>query len=666
MSSTLEQIYLPKNIKVRVDIKPSQLNSDLYNTIEKNVQKKLSGKCIPQVGYIKPGSVKVANTSTGKYHGTHFTGNMSFHVSVNVLATMPVVGQMIDALVISRTEECIMASNALLPYKLYVPKLPDDPNIQKIDKVTKDSFIRVEVVDSMLRAPDTEVKRSEYWVLCKLVDINMDDIRRLDIPHVGSLGNFIVSTKPYSSIMEDRSILTRDTYQYLGDTMNLIQEINQEYISMIMDSDEKAVRKDPVINSFIQKTVNYALCYVNKINGDGSVTCQCIISDLSSKKRGETVTFVPPEIIFSEKELVLLRGIQTDGNPNKVQVIKFWSNHVRYVVNPYELVKPSYLYMTQLNKFSIDISGQKKVMNRAYYKFKELAHHLIKDERPMTIACLAESPGGFIQAIAYISQGHNIGAISIPPDTNHGTWDKLRDKLGRTVDITNEKFSEGPHKMTKLNLFGDNADGDIMDEETRKKFYKIYEDVKADLVTADGGFYRDKTLDTEEMDFFKLLMAESLMALNVQAIGGHFVMKIYDMATYATIGLISILSACYENVYIVKPKTSRGASSEKYIICKSYRGHTELDEIKKSMIEVLQTPVTQESFIAKILLIEDQSIVEAIKQYNSIYMKNQGDFIRNGREYSSLYMSRKKGGLDTLKAYVEAQKANLAEFMSTH
>lgn len=48
----------------------------------------------------------------------------------------------------------------------------------------------------------------------------------------------------------------------------------------------------------------------------------------------------------------------------------------------------------------------------------------------------------------------------------------------------------------------------------------------------------------------------------------HFVTKLFDVYTPFSVGLIFLLYKCFEEISIVKPVTSRGANSERYLVCK--------------------------------------------------------------------------------------------------
>ena len=91
------------------------------------------------------------------------------------------------------------------------------------------------------------------------------------------------------------------------------------------------------------------------------------------------------------------------------------------------------------------------------------------------------------------------------------------------------------------------------------------------IVTADGGF--DYTSDFEqELSSYKLFYSDIMIALNIQAKEGTFICKLFDLFYYSTLQLIYILYLSYENISFIKPSTSRQSNSEKYIICKGFRG----------------------------------------------------------------------------------------------
>jgi len=91
-----------------------------------------------------------------------------------------------------------------------------------------------------------------------------------------------------------------------------------------------------------------------------------------------------------------------------------------------------------------------------------------------------------------------------------------------------------------------------------------------DLITGDGGFDFSADFNNQEMNITKLLFAQMCYALCLQKHNGSFILKIFDCFMEHTVDILYILSAFYETVYITKPKTSRYANSEKYLVCKNF------------------------------------------------------------------------------------------------
>ena len=60
-------------------------------------------------------------------------------------------------------------------------------------------------------------------------------------------------------------------------------------------------------------------------------------------------------------------------------------------------------------------------------------------------------------------------------------------------------------------------------------------------------------------------------AITMQKKGGTFVLKVFDLFLKPSVQLLYLLSCCYEQVYIIKPYTSRTANSERYVICKGFK-----------------------------------------------------------------------------------------------
>jgi 23S rRNA U2552 (ribose-2'-O)-methylase RlmE/FtsJ len=92
-----------------------------------------------------------------------------------------------------------------------------------------------------------------------------------------------------------------------------------------------------------------------------------------------------------------------------------------------------------------------------------------------------------------------------------------------------------------------------------------------DIVTADGGFDFSVDFNRQERMATQLILCEVFYALAIQKPGGSFILKIFDVFHKTTVDILYILSYYYNNVSIMKPYTSRVANSEKYVICQGFK-----------------------------------------------------------------------------------------------
>ena len=198
-------------------------------------------------------------------------------------------------------------------------------------------------------------------------------------------------------------------------------------------------------------------------------------------------------------------------------------------------------------------------ISRSYFKMIEL----LKDNDLMTpqckrAACLCEGPGGFVQALNDRST-----ELGISLDPIHCI----------TLISNNKKVPNW--KMFSLSNFvvsvGVDGTGDIYKEGNIDFFAREVGANSCDIVTADGGFDFSEDFNSQETDFVRLLLCEVYTCMLVQRVGGVFVTKMFDLFHPCTLRILAMLRAMYDTVSIHKPKTSRPANSEKYVICKGYR-----------------------------------------------------------------------------------------------
>ena len=111
--------------------------------------------------------------------------------------------------------------------------------------------------------------------------------------------------------------------------------------------------------------------------------------------------------------------------------------------------------------------------------------------------------------------------------------------------------------------------------------------------------------------------------MQMQKKGGTFILKVFDLFLKPSVQLLYLLSCCYEQVYIIKPYTSRAANSEKYIICKGFKLECSL-ELSNKFISVLKVLRTIENKIVSILDIPIQYYyLNHLVEINAIFGQQQ-------------------------------------------
>ncbi|CAL8102864.1 unnamed protein product [Orchesella dallaii] len=78
--------------------------------------------------------------------------------------------------------------------------------------------------------------------------------------------------------------------------------------------------------------------------------------------------------------------------------------------------------------------------------------------------------------------------------------------------------------------------------------------------------------DRKELRCKPLILAEAYIAMRVLREGGTFVLRLYDIFTPYTAGLIYLMYRAFESCTIIRPETCHQGSAERFLVCKHYRG----------------------------------------------------------------------------------------------
>lgn len=194
-------------------------------------------------------------------------------------------------------------------------------------------------------------------------------------------------------------------------------------------------------------------------------------------------------------------------------------------------------------------------VSRAFFKMVEILN-MIKDIplRPIRTLHIAESPGGFIQAINW--KRRMLGII----DYNMG-WTLQKENAWKKLEDLSRTWSTKP--VLKI--------GNLLIERDRERIVTNHTDTKAFLVTGDGGFDFSNDYEHQEQSALPLVLAQFIVGIKCLEKGGTFILKIFDCFTLPTVQLLWVFWRVFDSFRIVKPNTSRACNSEKYVIAKGFK-----------------------------------------------------------------------------------------------
>lgn len=284
---------------------------------------------------------------------------------------------------------------------------------------------------------------------------------------------------------------------------------------------------------------------------------------------------------------------------------KKWDKYKKFA-NDYELI------FTSSNNFPSVSSYQ--AISRSFFKLWEILHDFedtfkFKMKSSVRAAFLAEGPGGFMEAFARYRP-----APLFPQDTIFGITLLSTDK-----NIPNWKLPKDVMDCGNIHLLkGADNTGSLYNMENIEYFAQQIGEHSVDLVTSDGGFDFSMDFNNQEDMSMHLIICEMYMALRLQAQGGSFVLKIYDIHTMNTMRLLWILKAHYKDLYLVKPLSSRPANSEKYIVGTGFVGRLE-----KRMMEVMQTIISTQTIDVLHKITPAIPFIHQVTMYNVFYISRQ-------------------------------------------
>ncbi len=269
----------------------------------------------------------------------------------------------------------------------------------------------------------------------------------------------------------------------------------------------------------------------------------------------------------------------------------FW-DRVRVLVNPYELI-----YFTSKRYLGSKIPhvAAMEPLSRSFFKMIEMGNQSLTDiinlPRSITTVSLAEGPGGFIEALIWLRTQSNNKNPECPTyiNTQFDKYYGITLMDNKSVDVPSWKRSaEFLREHPQVNILtAADGTGNLYSLANLKYLAARFGINKADLVTADGGFDFSTcgVYNCQEQTASKLILAEIIGCFAVLGRGGTFICKFFDLNNKLTTDLLYLLQCHFTGLNIFKPKTSRLANSEKYIIASGFR--TCPPEVFQSLLNLL-------------------------------------------------------------------------------
>lgn len=356
---------------------------------------------------------------------------------------------------------------------------------------------------------------------------------------------------------------------YTSDNKVINNTYNKYYIQTNKNS--KELNRKDIILSVINSQVSYINYNVDCID----IQTKKLILEAKNKINYNKKIWDKVKTITNDYEFVCINTCKlfdyTASFKNKyIGTLKLKYNNNNVYVNT------SNLQVSKLNTLS-----------RSFYKMIEMLNVFLKDEinlYSIRTLHLAEGPGGFIEALCYVrneilesrnSENNDIYfgmTLLEDTDTNIPSWKK------------SVEFLKNNHKNVKIITGVDNT-GNLFNVENIKHLFYRFKNNKCDFITGDGGFDFSDDVKNQEIMASKLIWSQFISGIACLKINGTFILKIFDINNKLTSDILFISYLLFKKICIYKPKTSRLANSEKYIVCMGFKGCS--DDVIMNFINLL-------------------------------------------------------------------------------
>ncbi len=174
------KIYTKVLLSEKIHINFKNINSNIYNTLEKNIKNKVEGICINE-GFVKPNSAKLISYSSGEL----FSNMVSFDVVYECFVANTVESMTFDCIVKSITKVGLRAEidDVISPFVIFIARDHHFDN-ELFSKINENDIITVKVLGQRY-----ELNNKFISVIAELVDINNYKTSKAELEDIeGSVG----------------------------------------------------------------------------------------------------------------------------------------------------------------------------------------------------------------------------------------------------------------------------------------------------------------------------------------------------------------------------------------------------------------------------------------------------------------------------------------------
>ena len=172
------KIYSKVMLSDKLEINFKNINSEIYNTLQKIIKKKVEGICIDE-GYVKQDSVNLISYSSGEL----YANNVMFDIVYECLVANTVESMTFDCIVKSITKVGIRAeiNEAVSPFVIFIARDHHFDN-ELFSKINENDIINVRVLGQRF-----ELNNKFISVIAELVDINNYKTSKAELEDVEGL-----------------------------------------------------------------------------------------------------------------------------------------------------------------------------------------------------------------------------------------------------------------------------------------------------------------------------------------------------------------------------------------------------------------------------------------------------------------------------------------------